>query len=220
MEFRVKSLRVEKFVNYNDRDRENEILERYILNCETGKGNNPEKWELSLWTEYGDCYSGWCAASWGYGAIKKVNQFVGMTHKPIKELLFKIDDTDLVSKDRLPDMDNDIFYLEYSDDYYYSSGSACVDMKLFEEINRSKELRPVWVFYGDSCLGKTYLAQIIGNADFYKTVYETDSNSELPEEITEDIVVLGNKYSFNIEDIDSKIKLPHELIKVGFNSKQ
>ena len=42
------------------------------------------KYEVRLWTINGDCYSGWCGASWGYGTIKMVDSFIGMTHNQLR----------------------------------------------------------------------------------------------------------------------------------------
>ena len=114
------------------------------------------------------------------------------------------------------DMENDIFQLEYSNDYWYPSGSAKVNMDLFKEINRSKEKRPVWVFKGDSALGKSYLAGIIANSGREKSVYETDAHEELGD-IHEDIVVIGNKYKHSVEDVESHILGEHEVILVDFS---
>ena len=64
---------------------------------------------------------------------------------------------------------------------------------MFVPNGRAKTKRPVWIFKGDSSSGKSYLSHLT-----QKKVYETDSNSKLPIKITEDIIVLGNKYIFTI----------------------
>lgn len=76
--------------------------------------------------------------------------------------------------------------------------------------------RPVWIFKGDSGLGKSYIAGIIANSDRAKTVYETDAHEEL-ETIEADIIVVGNKYDHSLEKIESKIKGEHEIIYVDFS---
>lgn len=214
MKFKVKSLRIEKTMTFNDRDEDYEDNKIYILNCISEFG---KKYEIRLWTIYGDCYSGWCAASWGYGNVKKVESFIGMTHKPIKDLEFELNiDRDINEMD-LPDMENSIFGIEYDGgDYYYSSGYVQVDEKLFEKINRNKDKRPVWIFKGDSALGKSYIAGIVANSDRMKTVYETDAHENL-DDINEDIVVIGNKYSYSIEQIENHIQGEHETILVEFS---
>ena len=76
--------------------------------------------------------------------------------------------------------------------------------------------RPVWIFKGDSGLGKSYIAGIIANSDRAKTVYETDAHEEL-DTIEADIIVVGNKYEHSFEEIESKIKGEHEIIYVDFS---
>lgn len=214
MKFKVNSLRIEKTMTYNNRGDEYEDNKIYILNCTSNVG---KKYEVRLWTIYGDCYSGWCGASWGHGAIKMVESFVGMTHKPIKELEFELEINTETKEMDLSDMDNDVFSIDYDGgDYYYPGGYTQVDEELFEEINRNKEKRPVWIFKGDSALGKSYLAGIIANSDRMKTVYETDAHESL-DKIHEDIIVVGNKYSYSVEEIEKYIEGEHEIILVDFS---
>ena len=51
MKFKIKSLRIEKTMTYNDRDDRYEDNNIYILNCISNIG---KKYELRLWTIYGD----------------------------------------------------------------------------------------------------------------------------------------------------------------------
>jgi len=214
MKFKIKSLRIEKTMTYNDRDDRYEDNNIYILNCISNIG---KKYELRLWTIYGDCYSGWCGSSWGNNILKEVDTFVGMTHKPIKELEFDLDIDTNVKEIELPDMDNDIFSISYDgNDFYYPNGYAHLNENLFIEINRNKEKRPVWIFKGDSALGKSYLAGIIANSDRMKTVYETDAHETL-DKIHEDIIVIGNKYSYTVEEIKEYIEGDFEIILVDFS---
>lgn len=214
MKFKVKSLRIEKTMTFNDRYDKYEDNVIYILNCTT---DDNKKYEIRLWTIYGDCYSGWCGASWGFGKIKMVESFVGMTHKPIKELEFELDINTNTNEIDLNDMDNDIFGIEYDGgDGYYPGGYAKVDEKLFEEINRNKENRPVWIFKGNSALGKSYLAGIIANSGRMKTVYETDAHEKL-DKIHEDIIVIGNKYPYSVEEVMEYIEGDCEIILVDFS---
>lgn len=205
----VKSLRVEKKLTYNNRDDEYEDNDIYILNC-IDKTN--KKYELRIWTEYGDCYSGWCSASWGHGEIREVENFIGMTHKA------KRSDLEIVVEHgedgTLADQGNEIFELEEDDDYY-PNGYGTISSELFEETNRNKKKRPVWIFVGDSCLGKSYLAGIIANFGYMKEVYETDAHEQLGG-IHEDIIVVGNKYSHSVDDVEKFIIGEHETIVVNF----
>lgn len=215
MKLKVHSLRVENTMTYNDSNDAYEDNKFFILNCINNEAR--EKYEIRLYTIYGDCPSGWCTASWGIGSISCVDSFIGITHKPIKELEFEIDEDLLTNNGRIYHAENDVFELSYDDnDGYYPGGYAGVDMNLFKETNRSKEKRPVWVFKGDSALGKSYLAGIIANSGRDKSVYETDAHEELGD-IHEDIVVIGNKYKHSVEDVESHILGEHDTILVDFS---
>ena len=218
MKFNVKSLRVEKIMTYDNREELYYDNLMYVLNC-IADGDN---YEIRLWEENGDCYSGWTSASWSFIDVRKVDTFIGMTHKPIKhELSFDLDgeiegDIFIVRYPRY--VSNDIFSSNYDGgDYWYPGGVLTFNMSLFEEIPRNLPKRPVWIFKGDSCLGKSYLAGIIGNSDRFKSVYETDAHEKLSD-IHEDIIVLGNKYKHSIEDIESHILGEHDTILVEFSS--
>lgn len=92
-----------------------------------------------------------------------------------------------------------------------------LNMDYFELKTRFPDIkRKVWIFKGDSLLGKTFLSDKI---DLNK--YETDSSPTLPELLTEDIIVLGNKYSFLLEDIIQRIyqKDQVDIVVVDFKNK-
>lgn len=214
MKLKVKGLRLEKYITNgeysNYQEEESELLEenRYVLYC---IGDYRRKYELTLWETYGECYSGYCGASWGEIKIQEVDQFSNVTHTPIKDLIIDID----FNKD-IYEIDSEIIrFSSDGGDNYYPCGFVSVNMELFKETNRIKTKRPVWLFKGDSNIGKSYLGYKLNKDDFIE-VYETDSSEELPNNITEDIIVLGNKYNFNIEDIDNRIFGEHELIMVDF----
>ena len=81
--------------------------------------------------------------------------------------------------------------------------------------NRAKVKRPVWIFVGESALGKSYLSSVLANGS-NNTKYETDSSPELPLRISEDMIVVGNKYHFSLRDIKERIHGEHETIIVNF----
>lgn len=214
MKLKVHSLRIEHIRTYNNRDDKFEDNSKYILNCIS---ENHLKYEVSLWTEYGDCPSGWCSASWGHCEVKHVDSFIGSTHKPIKDLSFEIGTKEGDFGDTIYNAENDIFHVDgYGDDYWYPNGDAGITEELFIETDRVMDKRPVWIFEGDSGLGKSYIAGIIANSDRAKTVYETDAHEEL-DTIEADIIVVGNKYNHPLEEIESKIKGEHEIIYVDFS---
>ena len=213
MKFRVHSLRIEKIRTYNDREEEYEDNKVYVLNC---IGDDKSKYEVRLWEINGDCYSGWCDASWGYIDIQKVDSFIGVTHIPIKELEFTLE---FEEDDNLPNkIYNDIFNYDYDgNDDWYPCGEANVNEELFKPINRNMEKRPVWIFKGNSALGKSYIAGIINNSNRKGlSVYETDAHEELGE-INNNIIVIGNKYNYSVEEVEKHIAGEHETILVDFS---
>ena len=74
--------------------------------------------------------------------------------------------------------------------------------------NRGFDKVPLWIFRGGSGLGKSFLAHKIQDL----TVFETDAWKTLPDVITEDIVVLGNKYKHTVEDITSRTRNRNVII--------
>ena len=210
---KIIGLRIEKYIDdkwygHNcEFTQQPDEFERHIL---LARLEDDTKVEITLWVEDGECGSGWCTARRAYIEVKEVERFGGYQYLPIK---------DLVIPDILPtthsfyDYDNEIFAISFNgEDVYYPSGYYEVDMRLFKETIRAKEKRPVWLFKGNSNLGKSFLSDKMIDM----TKYETDSNKDLPEVITESIIVLGNKYHFTIDDIMSRIFGEYELIIVNF----
>jgi len=213
---KIIGLRIEKYIGEKwyghncDFTQQPEEFERHILLAEL---SDKRKIEITLSYEEGECGSGWCLASWGNIEIKEIGRFGGYQYKPKKELI--IDDILPNNVQLQHEYDNEVFTISYDgDDSYYPSGGYEVDMSLFKETIRAKEKRPVWLFMGDSNLGKSFLSdKMIG-----MTKYETDSNKELPNVITETIIVLGRRYKFTIDDIKSRILGEYELILVAFTT--
>lgn len=74
--------------------------------------------------------------------------------------------------------------------------------------------RPVHIFSGDSNTCKSHIAALTG-----KSIFETDSISnlsELPEVITQDIVVIGSRWVCPVEDITSRLFGSVKVIYVEF----
>ena len=210
---KIVGMRIEKYVGncgYSDfEEPDSQLMDRYIIYA-IGKYHN--KYEITIWDEDGMCGSGWCSASWGNIKVKRVNGFGNITHTPIKELTID----DLEENVEGIDVENEVFYVNYDGgDSYYLRGGINVHIELFKETNRSLEKRPVWLFIGESNIGKSYLAHKLDENTM--EVYETDSSETLPKIITQNIIVKGNKYDFSIEDIKNRIFEEHELIIVKFD---
>ena len=94
---------------------------------------------------------------------------------------------------------------------YYPSGYYKVNEDLFTCLV-TETRRPVYIFRGASNLGKSHLASLTG-----KSVFETDSvknAKELPETITADIIVVGNRWE--VTDITSRIYGDAKIINIDF----
>jgi len=166
--------------------------------------NNPDKTkiEIELSQKRGMCYSGWTTASWGIIKINKVKHFHGITHFPKEKLV--IDDMLPDSKDKYNEIKNQVFSFFHIGENccdYYPEGEYKVNMDLFEASPRYKENRQVYIFTGPSGAGKSFLAHQLKDL----TVYETDSKDTLPNSIIDNVVVIGNKYDFSVDDVKSRL---------------
>lgn len=208
---KIIGLRIEKYIDKEvsghncDFEYTDAEFEKHII-C--GVLSDNRKVEIELSVSEGECGSGWSTASWGNIKVTEVKKFNGYTHVP-KELL-NVEDIQ-------PDFDGDISNVVFSIDCdggcnYYPSGGYNVNMGLFKETERAKNLRPVWIFKGKSNSGKSFLSSKLNDLE----VYETDSNEELPKVITASVIVLGNKFNFKIEDIEKVIFGEYELQIVDF----
>ena len=211
---KIIGLRIEKYIGekwYGHNcvfTQQPEEFERHILLAEL---SDKRKIEITLSHEEGECGSGYSLASWGNIEIKEIGRFGGYQYKPKKELI--VDDILPNNVQLQQEYDNEVFSVSYDGgDSYYPSGDYEVDMDLFEKTIRAKDKRPVWLFRGNSNLGKSFLSDRITGL----TKYETNSNAKLPRVIDADIIVLGNKYKFSLDEIKSRIFGEYELVLVDF----
>ena len=177
------------------------------------KDKNSFKYELELWETYSECPSGYTGASFGNSKLTSVEMFGAITHVPSPDI-----DT-MIFYDRLhPPKDYQCPWFEYSEtnnDTYYPEGYCTVFMDNFIPTNRGFEKHPTWIFYGESNLGKSYIANLLLKNNL--KVFETDSCSELPSKIVTDIIVIGNKHGYTLDDIKSRIN--GNMIFVSFSKK-
>jgi len=75
-----------------------------------------------------------------------------------------------------------------------------------------RKIKYVYIFIGESNIGKTHIAQSLRDM----TIYETNSSEELPEVLYADIVILGNRYIHDIENIISRYRNNTIFIYVEF----
>ena len=187
-------------------------------------------YEMDVFVSEEECYSGWCAADYGCCDITRVERVeVNARPKrgedivwecPIKDYIDELKDLEVGQSTTMSLYDNDIEIENVltvsrdGGDYYYPSGYVEFKDDLFEPLSaRQYDKAVVWVFKGGSGLGKSYLASRVKD----KEVFETDAYKELPEKILADIIVLGNKYSYTVEELSERIPYEHEIIEVDFS---
>ena len=179
------------------------------------KGTNGYKYVIRLSGHGGWCGSGWTTASYADLEVEHFYDHFGpFTHipkHPSEKLTFETLDTEHY------ELKVESNYFSYSDDGdgYYPWASFSVNEDLFSELPRSFKERPVWIFRGPSALGKSTLGMDLSAQG--REVYETDSSASLPDVIYADVIVLGGKYSFTIDEIKERIFETKNIIFVDFS---
>jgi hypothetical protein len=146
-----------------------------------------KKFKCELTTSYGTCGSGWTTASWGHDEMTEVSSFeCGFTHVPKEymEVQCLIDNP----------------YFGHSDDggdSYYPGGCHYINLEFFVPTGRGVDKPVIFIFTGKSGIGKSFIASKLQGME----VYETDSNQTLNIPLTTNVVVLGNKYDYTVEDV-------------------
>jgi hypothetical protein len=194
-----------------------EMVKHEIFVEEDGK-----KYVIRLETENTVCGSGWTTATEGIMEIESIEQFPPMGYRyvePMTEYPFPTEadiEIEGFKEGTTPGYKCPGFSIsKWGNDMYYPCGGHSVNMDFFRPNGkRAPEKRRVMIFKGDSSAGKSWLA-----AKANVSVYETDKSAELPSEIESEIIVLGNKYNFSLEDIKEKIafKEETEVVVVDFS---
>lgn len=83
----------------------------------------------------------------------------------------------------------------------------------FTSYNESTSQRKVLIFCGASNMGKSFVSHSTS-----LTVYETDISSVLPDKLLFEIIVIGQRFKFTIEEIISHCEGDAEYIIVEFSS--
>lgn len=176
--------------------------------------------------------------TWGYAYMEKVDKiFVTSKIKtPLNVMMSKEINNVNISKMKVNDCPIDLtnttddYYFEIKgiievdydgNDDFYPRGYMKFNKDKFEEPGvRQMTKRPVWIFRGDSGLGKSYITSIVERMG-YLSVFETDSikGDELQDKIIADIIVIGNKHGFKTEYVKSFVPNPDEVefIEVNFS---
>lgn len=199
---KIIGLRIDKYIGqrpffYNNEWKE--AFEEFDKHIIYGLLSDNRMLEIEIRLEIEACPSDKTTFSFGIIKTKEIYKKPYYTHIPIIPL--EIED---IQPCVTGDINNDVFS---------THGGYTVNMELFKAIKKIKMVRPVWLFRGKSNLGKSFLSSNLCNMD----TYETDSNDKLPNVIIANIIVLGNKHIFSIDEVRSRIFGEYELIVVDFN---
>jgi hypothetical protein len=178
------------------------------------------KYCVTIDIDYTICGSGWTTATEGVMEIKKISYFPPMGFrykKPMEEYPFPTleDFSNLDGGYICPAFSVSL----YGDCNYYPNGGYTISDNMFSKNgDRSCDKRRVMIFKGDSGSGKSWLASKI-SFDNSISIYETDSNRNLPSSISSDIIVIGNKYKFSLKDIEKRIFMKEnvEIVYLNFS---
>lgn len=225
---RVLGLTVEKYVGEHiegfncDFERSPQEMDRYYIHVVNEYNIH---YEIELEEYYGECGSGWCTASWATMVVRDscnrpwthrikkhidLDYFVDLRSGPRNgyRIISLNDDT---KTSEIANIENEVFeYSEDGGDSYYPSGYVYVNLDLFEELPRAMKKRPVYIVTGKSGVGKSTLF-----LNLYDKL-ETDSltNGELPNEITESVIVLGNRWPITKNQIIERVFGDAQIIEV------
>lgn len=132
---------------------------------------------------------------------KKVLTFIAPNYLSISRLNIR-DEMLEYFKNQQPFILSEISFIDKK--YDINFGNISLNSRYFKNVEtiRNSNKRLVWIFYGRSGIGKSYLANYLSDI---KSIYETDSSESLPNYIEDDIIVVGNKYKYSLEDIKERV---------------
>lgn len=171
-----------------------------------------QRYVLNTWEEHGECSSGWCTARWGHYSIYRLdtNESLSLTHTTKRSLSIRVKSGDDI-KSELLDINT------YGSDAYYPNGHVTVDEDLLEPTGRGHNHPLTYVLRGDSNLTKSTLGHKINMFNEYG-VYETDTSPELPDQLPHGVIVMGNKYTHDLDSVRESIKgvgIPTTIIDIS-----
>lgn len=177
-------------------------------------------WILKMWDSDAICLTGSRIAK--YGNWRWIKERIPFSHTPKGGRLGVVIDGEEPDEEDCDGFivvctEQETIASAYNDggDSFYPNGFVEVNMSLFVENARAMKNRPVWIFVGDSGLGKSTLGSDLVRAG--KIIFETDTCNRLPEEIWADVIVAGKRRGgFSIEQIKKALPRGTAPIIVNF----
>ncbi|MGL4759523.1 MAG: hypothetical protein ACRCXZ_09380 [Patescibacteria group bacterium] len=169
------------------------------------KGERNEQFILELWNTYGECYSGWCTASWGNSRVTLRKGGFIATHEPVQPFYI---DLDVSMENGVPHLNNEsfgneLFNVSYEggDEYYPGGEVTVLEEKLKKVSPRGHDKPLVFLFQGESNVGKSTLGNFCGCSE-NAVVYETDMEALLSRKVLfSNVIVIGNKHHVTDQDV-------------------
>jgi hypothetical protein len=201
---RINQVPMEKYINkdeYTSSFNDDIISEYEFLYLENGK-----LYSECFALEYGECGSGYCGAEWIKEGNKKQVLDLGTLHYIPKG---KLEINNFITSDY---DGNDHFILYENDCAYYPGANIQIKFDNWIDTKRGKESKQIYVFAGPSAIGKSFIANSTG-----LNVFETDAYCLTKLDVSFDIIVIGNKYTYTAEEIMEQFTGQNvEFILVGF----
>jgi len=202
---RINQVPMEKYINkdeYTSRYNDDIISEYEFLYLEDGK-----LYSECFALEEGECYSGYCGAEWIHSSNKVPVQSLGTLHYIPKGKL----EVDYISTDY---DGNEYFTMYINDCAYYPFASIQIKFDNWIDTKRGKDNKQIYIFSGPSAVGKSFIA----NSTSLK-VFETDAYCLTKLDVSYDIIVIGNKHAYTVQEITEYfIGQNVEFILVGFKN--
>lgn len=160
---------------------------------------------ISLFINYCESSARWCEAAVANVECVEIEpgNILPFTHVPVTP--FTMEEVD----DSLSEIQNEVFtFSADGGDKNYQSGYYNINWEKFKETPRLKSKRVVYIFTGENGVGKTYLANSLDDLD----VMETDVLDKLPDAIYAEVVVLGNRRGFTLDEVKERIFKPAHIV--------
>lgn len=202
----------EQLENFNDRK-----YEIVMIETETS-----QLFTLTGFTTHGWCGSGYSTATWGKLLLKEAEIIGSLHYTPINYI--EVDEYDI----QYHTIENALFYFSKSGmDECYPSGKFEIKLNGWRATGRLPSKEMIHIFYGESCTGKSTLAEMLGQKlviesdGFY---YENDFYSRLKrlphqdEEVKIDkVIVIGNKLKIDLKTVKNILKDHYTIVMVNFD---
>jgi hypothetical protein len=227
-----------KYVDQTESFGSKEVSRYYIYLSAISDGYK-QVYQLIGYNSFQDCSSSYVLSSYGWlSEITPFNKPLPPLHYTLKNGVNSL--VRLI--ERKPDFEDyeetfdynpnplDVYRLQNTDDIvimscshsgsdtfgYYPEGYCLINSSIDVLVPscRTKKKRPIYIFKGESGIGKSFIASHLDLLD----TYETDLSQHIPDNISDyHVIVVGNKYPNQYTEIQSLLKKHDiEIVNVDF----